>query len=95
MRRYGNRVINDLVSFSKGEGELQQNDIVRLLRYKAGTVGAPTWNTSTKTATSNWTDQKYRVVRVHPGGRMRRETYSIASLATPNNTKAGRFSREQ
>ena len=96
VKRYGNRVINDLIGFSKGDSNLQVDDIVRLLRHQSGkSVGSVTWNTDSKTSANNWTRQKYRVVKVHPGGGMRREVYSIAALDTPNTIKAGRFSREQ
>ena len=82
--------------FSKGEGHLQVDDLVRLLQYKADTVGSLTWNTTTKTAANTFSETVYYVKRVHAGILpMRRETYTIAPVNTPDSARRSRFVREQ
>jgi hypothetical protein len=96
VKRYGSRDIQPLVGFSKGEEFLQEDDLVRLLQYKAGTVGSLSWNTVTKTAANTFSDIVYFVKRVHPGAPpMQRETYTIAPVNTPDSARRSRFTREQ
>ena len=85
-----------MVGFSKGEEFLEEDDLVRLLQYKAGTVGSLSWNTVTKTAANTFSDTVYYIKTVHPGvPPMQRETYTIAPVNTPDSERRSRYTREQ